>query len=66
MRKCGPMIGVEVHPHTFRHSFAIHLVRNGMDLRRVQLVVRYLFTYCGYDVVHIKHTCNANLNINAI
>jgi len=32
----GKMIGVDIHPHTFRHSFAIHLVRSGLDLRRVQ------------------------------
>jgi hypothetical protein len=30
------MIGVDVHPHTFRHSFAINLVRTGLNLRRVQ------------------------------
>jgi len=39
VKKYGNMAGVKIHPHTLRHSFAIHLVRSGTDLRRVQLML---------------------------
>ena len=32
-------IGLDVHPHTLRHSFAINLVRQNTDIRRVQMLL---------------------------
>ena len=30
---------LEVHPHTLRHSFAIHCLKNGMNIRNLQKIL---------------------------
>lgn len=39
VKKYGRIIGLRVHPHTLRHTFAINWVRQNQDIRRLQLVL---------------------------
>ncbi len=66
VRQATANAGIEkkVSPHTFRHSFATHLLENGADLRSIQLMMGHenittTEVYMHLDIQHLSKSLQA-------
>ena len=61
LERLGKKIGIKLHPHMFRHSFATHLLESGIDIGYIQKLLGHSDISTTQIYTHVSQTSIKNI-----